>query len=539
MHLRNAITKACSTFALTNIDDLFVLVTFFALAAAGKTTSLKIILGTGLVETSEELLDSMASMMKKAAVDKLLEFILADRVDLSEPGDGLESSTNSSSVENSNSGSSPSPIKTTYSNTSGQKRHHSRSNDDGDSNGNNNGNGETPSEDETGDHGRGRKRGRVPEKRPRLKCPFYQRDPDRYTRASCRGIGFQDLAKLKDYLKRVHIQALRRPWCREEMSSSDACDQHLQRDDICAKHPHVIDERTSAELWKKLEFKKPPFSMHDSIEAKWRLMDKALFPDDREILSPYDQPGISSRMERLLAEEPEIELVKELGSGLDPIVARIRGRIPRIIKRCKSRILGLPDDGDYGSEEADLSRVNTMGTCIQQKNLETGLGSSTQLSHCDTHAENVSPRDRQPTDIIHLPKQVHRYSTYFDEATCVHPPTITAKSLEKRPQGQSLPQDVPPRQSWSALNTRDPTELETQRTASEPPGISDPILSQNQSSIEAGNTLDTSWEFENIPNAAFSGPSDFLFDWNHLSSDFVIDPSVVELDEGRGVYAWD
>ncbi|KAF9735140.1 hypothetical protein PMIN06_001485 [Paraphaeosphaeria minitans] len=45
MHFGNAIAKACSTFALTNIDDMFVLVTFFALAAAGKTTPLKITIG--------------------------------------------------------------------------------------------------------------------------------------------------------------------------------------------------------------------------------------------------------------------------------------------------------------------------------------------------------------------------------------------------------------------------------------------------------------------------------------------------------------
>ncbi|KAK7178947.1 hypothetical protein DPSP01_010353 [Paraphaeosphaeria sporulosa] len=45
MNFGNTIAKACSTFALTNIDDLFVLVTFFALAATGKTTPLKITIG--------------------------------------------------------------------------------------------------------------------------------------------------------------------------------------------------------------------------------------------------------------------------------------------------------------------------------------------------------------------------------------------------------------------------------------------------------------------------------------------------------------
>ena len=33
----NALLTACSTFAITNIDDLFILVTFFAEATTGKT----------------------------------------------------------------------------------------------------------------------------------------------------------------------------------------------------------------------------------------------------------------------------------------------------------------------------------------------------------------------------------------------------------------------------------------------------------------------------------------------------------------------
>src|SRR4051812_39180488 len=33
--------------------------------------------------------------------------------------------------------------------------------------------------------------------RRRLKCPFYQRQPEKYARAACRGEGFADMAKLK------------------------------------------------------------------------------------------------------------------------------------------------------------------------------------------------------------------------------------------------------------------------------------------------------------------------------------------------------
>jgi cadmium resistance protein CadD (predicted permease) len=45
MQFGKALGTACSTFVITNIDDLFVLVTFFAEAASGKNTALKITIG--------------------------------------------------------------------------------------------------------------------------------------------------------------------------------------------------------------------------------------------------------------------------------------------------------------------------------------------------------------------------------------------------------------------------------------------------------------------------------------------------------------
>lgn len=47
----------------------------------------------------------------------------------------------------------------------------------------------------------------------RLLCPFYQREPDKHTKAACRGEGFTEMGKLKDHLKRVHTQPLRCPRC--------------------------------------------------------------------------------------------------------------------------------------------------------------------------------------------------------------------------------------------------------------------------------------------------------------------------------------
>lgn len=68
--------------------------------------------------------------------------------------------------------------------------------------------------------------GRLPQRR--LKCPFYQRHPDKYKKAACRGSGFVDMAKLKDHIKRVHTLPLRCSRCWLEMESDEVYSEHLQ-----------------------------------------------------------------------------------------------------------------------------------------------------------------------------------------------------------------------------------------------------------------------------------------------------------------------
>lgn len=55
------------------------------------------------------------------------------------------------------------------------------------------------SDDNDDDHPRKRNERSGPNKglNRRLKCPFYQREPEKYSKASCRGEGFADMAKLK------------------------------------------------------------------------------------------------------------------------------------------------------------------------------------------------------------------------------------------------------------------------------------------------------------------------------------------------------
>jgi hypothetical protein len=124
---------------------------------------------------------------------------------------------------------------------------------------------------------------RIPHRR--LKCPFYQRNPDRHTKAACRGEGFADMAKLKDHIKRIHTQPTRCPRCRLEMKSEPALSEHLEQED-CEKIPRLKDDRITTQLLTRLNFKKAPYSNATSVEEKWKIMFKVLFPDDRNIPSP-------------------------------------------------------------------------------------------------------------------------------------------------------------------------------------------------------------------------------------------------------------
>lgn len=120
----------------------------------------------------------------------------------------------------------------------------------------------------------------------RLKCPFHQREPEKYLKASCRGAGFADMAKLKDHIKRVHMQPLRCARCWLEMESDGAYDEHMQQDSMCEKRPEPHDDRIRPQTLKQLDFKKAPYASAKSTEEKWRMLFSVLFPDESNIPSP-------------------------------------------------------------------------------------------------------------------------------------------------------------------------------------------------------------------------------------------------------------
>lgn len=171
----------------------------------------------------------------------------------------------------------------------------------------------------------------------RLKCPYYQKDPWRHTRGSCRGVGFVDMAKLKDHLKRVHTRPLQCTRCWEDMQSPEAYDIHLRAEPICAiSAAPVVDDRISPQTLQTLNFNRRPFAQVKTVGDKWRILFSMIFPA-ADVPSPYEEFGLNQGFDKCLADEVCEELAQDLPPGLDYVLEAFKGKIPDIIERSKKR----------------------------------------------------------------------------------------------------------------------------------------------------------------------------------------------------------
>jgi hypothetical protein len=298
-------------------------------------------------------LDTAMNVVKNLLLRELLDYALPDAID------ALEGSSSSRSGGASSSASSSLSSSTSNFQTPQRRkrlRGNGRNPGDGDGDGNDSDDDDRPkkkSEKGSAD--------RFPQRR--LKCPFYQRQPEKYTKAACRGEGFADMAKLKDHIKRVHTQPLRCSRCWLEMKSEEAYSEHLQQEDICKKKAEPQEDRIRPQLLKRLDFKKAPYANARNVEEKWKMLFSVLFPSDTNIPSPCkptlltphfltslmttdEQHGMSLRLERALSEALEEELTRELAPIIEPIMSKIKGCIPAIIESCRQKLMSTSPSSD-------------------------------------------------------------------------------------------------------------------------------------------------------------------------------------------------
>jgi hypothetical protein len=178
----------------------------------------------------------------------------------------------------------------------------------------------------------------------RLRCPYYQRDPEAHSRYSCRGSGFADMAKLKDHLKRAHTRPLRCTRCWENMASTAALDAHLRAESICRKRPEPDDDRICPRKLRDLNFNRNPFSGAESVEEKWQMLYKIIFPGDEEVPSAYEETDTAEKEMSLLAKKIEEEVCKLLRPILGDVVDFLKGMVMAVVQDCGEKVLGAKRD---------------------------------------------------------------------------------------------------------------------------------------------------------------------------------------------------
>jgi hypothetical protein len=328
----------------------------------------------------ESALSSAMNVVKNLILRELLDNTLPDAKDAvhgsSASTSGTTGSSASLSLASSSSVNSQAP----------QRSKRPRGNERSSNNGNGNDSDDEDRPKKKGDRGLA---DRLP--RRRLKCPFYQREPERYTKAACRGTGFADMAKLKDHIKRVHTQKLRCPRCWLDMDSEEACDEHLRQKFICQRGLEPQEDGIRPQLLRRLDFKKAPYSNARNVEEKWKMLFSVLFPTDRTIPSPCksnlstlvsfkiltrvdEQQGMSPRLEHALCEALEEELTRELAHVVEPIMKRIKGCIPAIIENCRQKL------NNTASSSEDEAVFTPSVASSRTGSSKSGRGSSTKAA---------------------------------------------------------------------------------------------------------------------------------------------------------------
>ena len=70
------------------------------------------------------------------------------------------------------------------------------------------------------------------------------------------------------------------------MVSNEVYDTHLQQEVPCPKRTEPQDDRISRQNLQEMNFNRVPFAYANSVEAKWKVLYKHLFPDEEYVPSP-------------------------------------------------------------------------------------------------------------------------------------------------------------------------------------------------------------------------------------------------------------
>ncbi|KAF2279525.1 uncharacterized protein EI97DRAFT_178789 [Westerdykella ornata] len=212
---------------------------------------------------------------------------------------------------------------------------------------------------------------------PKLKCPFYQRNPRAHPKASCKNTCYSDMFRLVQHLKRVHAQA---PGC-------ECCPRALKK---------APCQRMDAKI-KSIKLNDPRFQ-NQTREKKWDLVFEILFPGIPVPL-PSEQEGLTHEEESIFLQL----FVKRLRKHLGPAAAITLDDVEELYYDCKrkarSSVEQTNQEEDDSMDEADPSmdtlNLRDAGRSARAVDDPNRSSRSKRLAHTGYDEEERTSRSRE------------------------------------------------------------------------------------------------------------------------------------------------
>ncbi|GAB1318649.1 metalloendopeptidase [Madurella fahalii] len=224
----------------------------------------------------------------------------------------------------------------------------------------------------------------------RFACPYYKRNPKRYSKwTSCPGPGWDEVHRVKAHLYRRHALPLQCPRCWEPFRADCAFREHLQQDPPCTVQTDqkFLDGFTKEQEKMLRSRKKVRPGMTEA--EKWREVYKILFPDDdfNTMPSPYYENvdgdgkaldavgGMEDYTVFLRREMPGLvrrELEMMFQNELREVEESLRPRIEQMIVGLQPRLLRMFQESanvEHGQTEPERHEAHQGDDALQEGSL--------------------------------------------------------------------------------------------------------------------------------------------------------------------------
>ena len=177
---------------------------------------------------------------------------------------------------------------------------------------------------------------------PRLACPFFKRDPQRYkTHRTCVGPGWQTVHRIKEHLYRRHSQPPYCPKCYRAFAKDSMLNAHL-RSDQCPILAGSPPEGLNNEQRQNLKKRGLP---NQSEEDRWRDMFRICFPDVAEDDMPTPCHGEDLGVSEPVPYRQELlrrirrELLASSNKKMSEAEEKAIAMVTDIVHKCESELL--------------------------------------------------------------------------------------------------------------------------------------------------------------------------------------------------------